>query len=236
MSALMLLANANVDSGQGVSILAEASPSSDVVSRLDTIDQMLELVHYDAVATVMRQCDDQSSSNNNERTISSNSASLHHSRRNEFNRMNDRRNSMTKEQIRHAKNTNVCNRCGSYGNCYNDHCSDGTLHEVVVSSRTPIVVDNNKSQYRANDDGKSDKTEKSRSTITLINAALNYKAGLTTLNKMNYEGQESGPLVDSGVPYSSIGLVELNALTHVTSCFNAKLDDILKSLKNCSLR
>lgn len=59
MASLMLLANSNVDTGQRVSILAAPVPSSDAVNHNDTVNEMLDLVHYEAVVTVKRQYEDQ---------------------------------------------------------------------------------------------------------------------------------------------------------------------------------
>lgn len=55
MSALILLANANIDSRQQVSILAAASPSSDPASDSNSNDSFRELVHYESASTVLRQ-------------------------------------------------------------------------------------------------------------------------------------------------------------------------------------
>lgn len=55
----MLLANASVDSSQLVPSLAAASLSAGLVDLTCYIDEMLKLVTYESVATVIRQCDSQ---------------------------------------------------------------------------------------------------------------------------------------------------------------------------------
>lgn len=142
---------------------------------------------------------------------------------------------MTKDQIRHAKNTNACNWCGSYGYWFSDHRSDGTLHEAVIYSGKPIVDDNNKPHHRTNDEHKGDKDDKSRSTSTFSNVALNSKTDIACLDKMKSDALELGALVDNGASYSAIGIVELNALNCNIPSFNVALNDIPSSLKNCTL-
>lgn len=91
MSALILLVNANVDTSQRVSILAVASPSSDIFDYTDSIDKMLTLVHYDAVATVMRQCNDQRSYGTNANIISHSARLPPHHRSNRADRYTQRK-------------------------------------------------------------------------------------------------------------------------------------------------
>lgn len=57
MPALMLLADASVDTSQRASILAAASLSSNVVVNSDSTNKMFTFLHCDADATVMRKCD-----------------------------------------------------------------------------------------------------------------------------------------------------------------------------------
>lgn len=59
ISALMLLANAMVDSSQRVSILAAASPTANLADLNDSTDGMLSMVKYECIATVLRQYDNQ---------------------------------------------------------------------------------------------------------------------------------------------------------------------------------
>lgn len=122
--------------GKRVSILAAASPSSDVANHSDTTDKMLNLVHYEAAATVMRPCDDQLSSHSQRNKVSSSSASLNNNKHRDMHQPYERKCRMTIELVRHAKNPSARNRCGSYGHWFNGHRSDGSIPEGVVSSRS----------------------------------------------------------------------------------------------------
>lgn len=216
MSALMLLANASAGAGQRVSILAAASPFSDAVEQTSTTDSMLELVHYDAVATVVRQCDDHFNANN--RTLSSDSAAFHrrnrpfHPKRNNSDRTNDRRQRMTPDQIKKANNINCCNKCGKLGLWFGDHHQDGSLPDGVMSSPTPIT-DEDKSNDGAADDGKSTRGNNASNTITFNNATAFTGSTAHHINNDKSNALNIGPLVDGGGPYSAIGAVELDLLS-----------------------
>lgn len=96
MSSLMLLVNANVDSSQLISILSAALPSSDDTKHSRSTYNLLKLVHYDAVATVLCQCHDQGSNTSSNKTLSSRFASYSN---------NNRRNSNSKTQHTRVKKT-----------------------------------------------------------------------------------------------------------------------------------
>lgn len=57
MSALVLLANSKVDSSQRISILAAASPKESKLLSTASIDDYVKAVKYEAIASVLRQCD-----------------------------------------------------------------------------------------------------------------------------------------------------------------------------------
>lgn len=53
MSALLLLANAKVDSSQRLSILAAASPKDSKLSSTATIDDYVKYVKYESISSVL---------------------------------------------------------------------------------------------------------------------------------------------------------------------------------------
>lgn len=61
MAALVLLANANIDSSQRISILAAAEPSKDNLDMKSNTDEFIWSVNYVTIASVLRQCDRPSS-------------------------------------------------------------------------------------------------------------------------------------------------------------------------------
>lgn len=97
MSARMLLANANVVFGQPVSILAAAPPSTNLAIDSNSIDSLLELVHYESVTTVLRQSDGQQTSS--ARTIQYNTASFNNARRADASSGHDCRPKMSHEHV-----------------------------------------------------------------------------------------------------------------------------------------
>lgn len=57
MAALLLLSNANVDSGQRLSILEAAAPKDEGLSPRSSLDDFVRSISYEKIATIIRQCD-----------------------------------------------------------------------------------------------------------------------------------------------------------------------------------
>lgn len=57
MSPLVLLANAKVDPSQRISILAAASPKGLTLSATSSIDDYVKEVKFEAIASLILQCD-----------------------------------------------------------------------------------------------------------------------------------------------------------------------------------
>lgn len=76
LSALILLANANVDAGQRVSIIAAASPPANLVDSNASIDKIILLVIYESVAPVLRQRDGQKNGGSSARIIAASTAQV----------------------------------------------------------------------------------------------------------------------------------------------------------------
>lgn len=116
ISALMLLANANFDSSQRVSILAAAASSSDFTSLTDCTDGMLQLVKYVSIAIALRQCDNQRNTEMYDCLVTASTASTFGIRNSNDRKCRGRRyNCMIREQVGHAKSTRSCKSCGRYG-------------------------------------------------------------------------------------------------------------------------
>lgn len=102
--ALMLLSNAAVESSQRVSILASAAPSSSIVNSYFFTNDLLKLVHYESVATILRQCDNQRVNDPAIYTISSSFANVPNTSDKPMKRQsNNQTNKMIREQMANAK-------------------------------------------------------------------------------------------------------------------------------------
>lgn len=237
MSALMLLANASVDSSQRVSIIAALSPSSDTVNSSESIDEMPKLVYYASVATVIRQCDKQGVYNTNNRIVSSHAASFNqtqnaNNRRSDYANSPIRRNRTTREHMRSVKYKTTCNQCGRYGNWSGNHRPDGSLPDGVVSSVNQIIGSNNVPTRAGNGRTKNDKPN--NNTISFKNVKISNIRNDDAFMKQCEEDKIS-PLVDSGAPYSEIVVVELSVLScQLLPKWNGKLDEMPSSLTDCA--
>lgn len=121
ISAFSLLANANVDTAQRISILAAASPSSTTADDEATTDSLPNMVSYESVATVLRQCDQASEQTSSHLYNVANAALFPSPAWNRKPSSHFMRHRRTPEQVQEAKNVNPCVRCGKYGHCYGDH-------------------------------------------------------------------------------------------------------------------
>lgn len=115
LTAFMLLANANVDSGQKISILASASPSS--VPENPTTTDYLKSITYGSISSVIKQC---------ERPASLNPSSGIVGRRR-----------LSPEEFLALKMRTKCHKCDMYGHWANDHKPDGSLKAGMKSNPKP---------------------------------------------------------------------------------------------------
>lgn len=109
----MLLANASVDVGKRIAIIAAALSFIESSPANESTYEMLESVHYDAVSTVMRQCDEQGSISSARTTVVSSSVSVSLNYRRHVNtEHHENRNRMTRKQIKQTKDVRGCNKHG----------------------------------------------------------------------------------------------------------------------------
>lgn len=118
-------------------------------------------------------------------------------------------NNPTREQIQHAKNCLPCKRWSNHGHWFGDHNEDESLPDIVPNSNTPLAP--SKSKPRPAEVNYAAMVENAP-RILKFNSA-------TTLNSLNGTADSNvnqhswlnniGPFVDSGAPYSTIGIVEL---------------------------
>lgn len=134
----MFIAARNVDSPQCISIMDTASSLPSKSDGTDSIDRMLQLGTYEAVATFLRQRHSQHTSDRSIQTIRLRSAYVlfcvdldnRKSRAKTLNRA-------TREQIVHAKNTSHCKRSDKDGHWYGDTNKESSLPNSISGSTMP---------------------------------------------------------------------------------------------------
>lgn len=240
MSALVLLANAKVDSSQRISILAAASPKESILSESSSIDDYVKSVKYEAIASILRQCDRPSGNEDRRNALSSYTA--HNTAHRNFNRGR-----MTREQVYEAKLKSRCKRCNKYGHWYGDHEEDGSLKTNALCSDDPIT-DTPKQSHECH--GSSEHSNnpsnsiKPRGTVRFNMAQLSSSSKIIAStvglkNKPEYysinpnDPHSIGPMLDDGAPYSAIGFDELQSLSkYILPNWNGTLDPIPDSISD----
>lgn len=219
MSALMLLANCDVDAGQSVATIAATASSTRNTTTNDSIGRMLEVEQYDSVATVRRQCDEQNLSQNT--TMQANTASFSSQRRIFPPKSNDCRNTLSHDSILYAKQNNACNKCEKYGRWIREHLQDGSFPERTPSLNQPIT---NKPTNVNEKPAERDRINTVFLSTITFNSAGTVSSGP---DRDDNAGIFRGPLVGSGPPYSTIGAFELSMLSFlVLRNRNGNLDEI----------
>ena len=225
MAALYLLANANVDASQRVSILASAAsnlptPTESTNSTANTsvsmtTDTLVSQVSYEGIASVLRQCDQPRDNRSNlQNPLLSNLA--HHQRFNKYKHRNKQHFQL--QSIVDKKRNNPCHRCGMYGHWANEHLLDGSLKPGTLSLAEPIKSDKSENANDETSDANGQKIDDPNATnsgtksitfndSTLCDETLDH-------SKSHSPSMHIGPLVDSGAPYSAIGFSELCLLSH----------------------
>lgn len=201
LSALMLLANADVDSSQRISILAATSPNDKLLNETSTMEDYAQTISYETVATVLRQCEKSISTTPSTagRALAASSAAPHSSNGSRPNRGNRVR--LTLEQVAEAKRASQCKRCGQFGHWWGDHDESGELKPGSVSSDKPIVTAGGNNEAAAgdvpNDLGKKPKRALHFNTASLTSAVgvLSASAASTADTKAT-DSIVIGPLVD----------------------------------------
>jgi len=135
--AFMMMANANLDSNQKISVLAASTPKNSDLTDTSTTTQFLSAVSYDSIASVIRQCEPSKSSI--EEALSVNAASTE---------TRPRRRTLTPVQLADLKSKSQCRKCNDWGHWHNDHLPDGTLKPGVKSRKTREISDDNNGRRR----------------------------------------------------------------------------------------
>lgn len=131
--AFYVLANANVDSSQRLSIRAVAYPSDTMLSLRSSIKKFFKTVKYETVATVLRQREERLPARTSLVSAVSEAAPLTAQKR-----LSNRRRKMTRKEIHTAETTTVCLRCGMYRRWMSDRMPDGQLPSKTYFSFTVI--------------------------------------------------------------------------------------------------
>lgn len=147
IKALLLLLNAHVSDSKRIPILSFDSSKAEALSTDDgddiTNDDMIKLVIYESVASVIRQCDkstDAYGRRSEDNNLSSNSA---HKKRNgthvntSGNSGNFQKNRLSPHKLRQRKLYSKCNLCDKFGNWTSDHNNNGSVKFVLPSNNHP---------------------------------------------------------------------------------------------------
>lgn len=184
LTAFMLLANANVDTSQRISVLAASSPRDTSKDAEFTTESYLNKVHYEAIASVLRQCD-RTKGDVDDNSVSANNATTPVS----FPRGRKKRN-LTPEQLADLKSKSICRECHKKGHWASDHNEDGTLKPGVKSEPATIS-------------GTPKRVPKKSMTFNMVNISDSCIA---------LSNDFVGPLLDDGAPYSGLGVEEFKVL------------------------
>ena len=189
LTALLLLANSNVDDSQRISVLAAASPGSG--ENDSTMDTYLQAIKYESIASVLRQCDQTGQQSGSASGSALHAGSAATTGRGQCPKRGKRR--LTPQELADLKRRSTCRECKKKGHWAQDHNPDGSLKPGT------LVIDDD------DDKQKSSKHDK-KPTVTFNMAQL------TDHPKNFIDGDFIGPLVDDGAPYSGIGEAEFKVL------------------------
>lgn len=147
LTALILLANANVDSSQHISVPAAAAPAafSSNLSDASTTEDYRKEITYASIGSVLRQCDKSSTVDSTHSTLSS----LHAISAPTCGSPPDRSGKLGKEKLspeefRDLKRRLICRTCKKKGRWPTEHLSDGSLKPgtPVSEPNTPKRIKN----------------------------------------------------------------------------------------------
>ena len=216
--ALMLLSSANLDNAQRVSILAAASRSSNApisASSSTPDEEYIKQIKYESVSSVLRQCDkDQDGSKESSLTV--NSANTYSNKKNKY----KHKTRLTPDQLASLKARSQCHTCKAYGHWSTDHRSDGSLKPGIPSNNSPNASGSNSNHSRKESSGSSNTNSKGN-TLNFNTAYMSFTSEIAPSNSFYVESQDpirkpfNGPMVDTGAPYSAIGLTELRILKKI---------------------
>ena len=209
LTALMLLANSNVDSGQRISVLAAVSPTADTENA--TTDDFLKAISYESVASVLRQCDraKQGDMPSSPSVLNANSSSA--TTGGHDNRRKKGKKTLNPEQLADLKSKTRCHTCRKKGHWSSEHNADGSLKPGAV-----VIEDTPATETPASD------TRRRSVTFNMVNM---HRPDEKLLNNF------IGPLLDDGAPYSGMGFDDFKILQSLIlpDC-NGKLEPLPDSI------
>lgn len=124
---------------------------------------------------------------------------------------------MTRDEVRNAKATQGCRRCGRFGHWMSDHSPDGSLPSNAPSSATPldqarIHLPERKPWNIAN----VRPPLPTAGSVRFNMASISSISSSQSLDRDETSGIVVGPLLDNDAPYSAIRLRELYRLSPQT--------------------
>lgn len=155
----MMMANANLDAQQKISVLAASSPSDAAISATATTDDFIKAIKYESIASVIRQCEKQSVDTLNAST----STTL---RRSVFRTRGARR---TPQEIEALKQNSQCRKCNQWGHWHSDHFDGGSLKPGTKSRKSKESTDAGKKTQNG--------LSFNMATLSGIESALNGRVG-----------------------------------------------------------
>eukprot|EP00178_Gracilaria_changii_P016470 TRINITY_DN4728_c0_g1_i1.p1 TRINITY_DN4728_c0_g1~~TRINITY_DN4728_c0_g1_i1.p1 ORF type:complete len:805 (-),score=91.02 TRINITY_DN4728_c0_g1_i1:529-2943(-) len=206
VTAFTLLANADIDPTQRISVLANSAPTTKDFSDTSTTDDYLKAVSYSSIASVLRQCERSPASLSRSSALSSNAANAQRFSSSHSNT----KTKLTPEQLADLKSLCQCRKCSKYGHWASDHKEDGSLKPGVPSYDAP------KGKSCAN------------KTLTFNMVRMCRLSG-----DPFFAPDFVGPLLDDGAPYSGLGNYELSLVQDfVVPDWNGQLDPLPASVAN----
>lgn len=134
MALLRLLANANAEGSELLSIFAAAAPNDSMLSPRSSLNDFVKTLKYDTAATVLRKFNEKMPARAklaNKTSIMTPAPS-----KDSGNRNSSRPRRVTCDDVRAAKDTRSCRKCKQSGHWVSGHVPGGTLSHSDPSSNT----------------------------------------------------------------------------------------------------
>lgn len=245
--AMMLLSTSNIDDTQRIPILSSAGAGV-IIQWTDFGDEIVTQITYENIASISRQCDTRHNNvqqSNNETYVANTAyATNRGNRRNSINynggqhRNNNNLNTIhgrllvTTDDFKAYKLKPKCTFYGNHGHWATDHSQDGsskhyvrlitptgrTQHQNQVQPQTPNGVQPAHQQLNP---GQNVNGQVRTFITNMVDNTANSNPKIS-----------SGPLIDNGSPYSSIGLTVLRSLPHEDASFSIQFDPKPSALSN----
>lgn len=219
IAALLLLANAKVCDSQRVPILSAASAKASTSATADLMnDDLIRLVEYEAIASIIRQCDNGSrsssrpSSSVHDSNLSSNTVNTPTSSpSNNTISASCHKRTMNNKQLRLHKLMVRCNDYGKYGHFASDHNADGSIkYDISSNSASPS---NNRNRGQNKDNNRNavlnfGVVSSCRGSDSSSSSHLSTPHAVSSFETNQTMSAPLGPMIDGGAPYSVIGVTE----------------------------